>query len=139
MRPLPPRVVLPRPKDSDPRQTEPTRCECGDGIVHKHSISLFFSVSGNGGWTCPRRRWWFQARKGRGIMPNKYPWMTRLHGQLVPRSVLEPIRHAALGHQKVVEVVGVVAFMAAEPGLWCGPHAAVTCREPGHMGPLVSA
>jgi hypothetical protein len=38
-----------RTEDSNPRQTEPTRCECGDGVARKLSISLFLSsVRGNG-------------------------------------------------------------------------------------------
>ena len=32
-----------RTEDSNPRQTEPTRCECGDGAARKLSISLFLS------------------------------------------------------------------------------------------------
>jgi hypothetical protein len=33
-----------RTEDSNPRQTEPTRCECGDGVARKLSISLFLSL-----------------------------------------------------------------------------------------------
>jgi hypothetical protein len=32
-RPLKPWMVLPRPEDPNPRPTEPTRCECGDGVA----------------------------------------------------------------------------------------------------------
>jgi hypothetical protein len=100
---------------------------------------FFFSFRGNGKQTLSRRCWWIKcARGGRG-QGCSYRRENRAGVSWSLGQLLKSAHRAALSPQKVAGVCWGSCVMVTETGLRRGSHAAVTWREPGHMGPLVSA